>query len=61
MASLREREEQVRMEKLRTARNTEQARGAMGREEGEREFKMLLIDVVRGHDVSRFLSVVGCH
>lgn len=49
------------MEKLRTARNTEQARGAMGREEGEREFKMLLIDVVRGHDVSRFLSVVGCH
>lgn len=55
-ASLKEREEQVRGEKERAARSTNAARGAMGREEGEREFATLLTDIVRDHEVS-FLCV----
>lgn len=57
-ASLREREEQVRGEKERLSRNASAARGAMGREEGEREFKTLLIDSVRDHEVRFFFLVV---
>ncbi|KAM0752098.1 hypothetical protein T439DRAFT_379217 [Meredithblackwellia eburnea MCA 4105] len=49
-ASLREREEQVRVEKERNARSARNAKGLLGREEGEREFKSLLIDLVRDHE-----------
>lgn len=46
----------MRGEKERLNRNASAARGAMGREEGEREFKNLLIDSVRDHEVrSSFL------
>lgn len=34
------------------ARSAQAARGAMGREEGEREWGTLLVDVVRDHEVS---------
>lgn len=50
-ASLKEREEQVRGEKERMGRSAAAARGAAGREEGEREFQSLLIDTVRDHEV----------
>ena len=50
-ASLKEREDQVRAEKERVARSANAARGALGREEGEREFRTLLIDLVRDHEV----------
>lgn len=50
-ASLKEREEQVRIEKERMSRTASAARGAAGREEGEREFNSLLIDLVRDHEV----------
>jgi hypothetical protein len=53
-ASLREREEQVRAEKERLARSANMARGALGREESEREFRTLLIDNVREHEVCFF-------
>ncbi|KAK4702407.1 transcription elongation regulator 1, partial [Phenoliferia sp. Uapishka_3] len=49
-ASLREREEQVRLEKERMSRTASAARGAAGREEGEREFNSLLTDLVRDHE-----------
>lgn len=51
MASLREREQQVRIERERSSRNAMAARGAMGREEGERDLTSLLIDTVRDHEV----------
>ncbi|SCV67476.1 BQ2448_5087 [Microbotryum intermedium] len=47
VASLREREEQVRAEKERTSRQARAAKGNLGREEGEREFGTLLVDQVR--------------
>ena len=37
---------------MRTTRNTELAKGALGREEEEREFSTLLVDTVRDHEVS---------
>jgi len=57
-ASLREREERVRAEKARAERSANVARGALGKEEAEREFAQLLIDAVRDHKVrlSAFLS-----
>lgn len=60
-ASLREREEQVRLEKSKSERSANQARGHLGKEEAEREFGQLLIDAVRDHtarfeDVSSSLS-----
>lgn len=51
-ASLREREERVRLEKSKMDRNAQQARGHLGKEEAEREFGQLLIDAVRDHKVS---------
>lgn len=57
-ASLKEREEQVRIEKEKSFRSTNAARGAMGREEGEREFRTLLTDVVRDHEVSFLLFLL---
>ncbi|BGO91097.1 hypothetical protein NBRC10512_005811 [Rhodotorula toruloides] len=48
-ASLREREERVRQEKMRAERNTNLARGNLGKEEAEREFGQLLVDAVRDH------------
>ncbi|KAI5475112.1 transcription elongation regulator 1 [Pseudohyphozyma bogoriensis] len=48
--AVREREEQVRAEKEKVARSANAARGALGREEGEREWRTLLIDVVRDHE-----------
>ncbi|TNY17884.1 peptide-binding protein [Rhodotorula diobovata] len=48
-ASLREREERVRAEKARAERSANVARGALGKEEAEREFAQLLIDAVRDH------------
>lgn len=43
---------------MRASRNTEVARGAMGREEQEREFGTLLVDFVRDHEVRpRFVAV----
>lgn len=56
-ASLKEREEQVRSEQQRSSRNATMARGAMGREEGQREFMSMLIDAVRDHEVSCIVSV----
>lgn len=50
-ASLREREERVRQEKMRAERNTNLARGNLGKEEAEREFGQLLVDAVRDHKV----------
>ncbi|GAA6000943.1 hypothetical protein JCM5350_005595, partial [Sporobolomyces pararoseus] len=60
-ASLKEREEKVRLEKEKIERNAQQARGNLGKEEAEREFGQLLIDAVRDHkahfeDVSPNLS-----
>ncbi|BGP07531.1 hypothetical protein JCM10049v2_003369 [Rhodotorula toruloides] len=52
-ASLREREERVRQEKMRAERNTNLARGNLGKEEAEREFGQLLVDAVRDH-IARF-------
>jgi transcription elongation regulator 1 len=51
-ASLREREEKVRLEKMRNARSAERARGHLGKDEAEREFAQLLVDAVRDHNVS---------
>jgi sRNA-binding protein len=51
-ASLREREEKVRRDKLALERATGKSRADAGREGSEREFKTLLIDAVRDHDVS---------
>ncbi|GAA5855256.1 hypothetical protein JCM8547_009005 [Rhodosporidiobolus lusitaniae] len=48
-ASLREREEKVRLEKIRQGREAERARGNLGKEEAEREFGQLLVDSVRDH------------
>ncbi|GAA6039894.1 hypothetical protein JCM8097_006787 [Rhodosporidiobolus ruineniae] len=48
-ASLREREEKVRMEKMRAERETGRARGNLGKEEAEREFGELLVQAVRDH------------
>ncbi|GAA5905251.1 hypothetical protein JCM8208_000327, partial [Rhodotorula glutinis] len=48
-ASLREREERVRADKARAERSANVARGALGKEEAEREFMQLLIDAVRDH------------
>ncbi|GAA5965583.1 hypothetical protein JCM3765_004742 [Sporobolomyces pararoseus] len=60
-ASLKEREEKVRLEKDKAERNAQQARGHLGKEEAERDFGQLLIDAVRDHkahfeDVSPNLS-----
>ncbi|GAA5912393.1 uncharacterized protein JCM6883_005654 [Sporobolomyces salmoneus] len=55
-ASLREREERVRLEKSKAERNAQQARGHLGKEEAEREFGQLLIDAVRDHK-ARFEDV----
>jgi transcription elongation regulator 1 len=48
-SSLREREEQVRIDRARISKSTQHAKGTLGREESEREFTSLLIDVVRDH------------
>ncbi|KAG0660642.1 hypothetical protein C6P46_004505 [Rhodotorula mucilaginosa] len=55
-ASLREREEKVRLEKMRNARSAERARGHLGKDEAEREFAQLLVDAVRDHN-ARFDDV----
>ncbi|GAA5882252.1 hypothetical protein JCM3774_004064 [Rhodotorula dairenensis] len=55
-ASLREREEKVRLEKLKNARSAERARGHLGKDEAEREFAQLLVDAVRDHN-ARFDDV----
>ncbi|GAA5990836.1 hypothetical protein JCM10908_000039 [Rhodotorula pacifica] len=55
-ASLREREEKVRAEKMKNARSAERARGHLGKEEAEREFAQLLVDAVRDHS-ARFDDV----
>lgn len=57
-ASLRDREQKVREEQYRSGRNLQAARGALGREEGEREFGVLLVDTVRDHNVRRRLPPV---
>ncbi|GAA6013926.1 hypothetical protein JCM10207_000168 [Rhodosporidiobolus poonsookiae] len=48
-ASLREREEKVRAEKMQAERQAVRARGNLGKEEAEREFAQLLVDAVRDH------------
>ncbi|KAM0787358.1 hypothetical protein ACM66B_003444 [Microbotryomycetes sp. NB124-2] len=49
-ASLREREAQVRADKERATRSAGLAKRVLGREEGEREFGQLLVDLVRDHE-----------
>lgn len=50
-ASLREREEKVRREREAQDRLAGRSRAEAGREESEREYKNLLIDAVRDHEV----------
>lgn len=50
-ASLKEREAQVRAQKERVSRSADVAKGALGREEGEREFGSMLVDLIRDHEV----------
>lgn len=50
-ASLKERELQVQKEKEKLEKNSNFAKRVLGKDEGEREFKSLLIDFVKDHDV----------
>ncbi|GAA5968989.1 hypothetical protein JCM11641_000802 [Rhodosporidiobolus odoratus] len=56
-ASLKEREEKVRMDKMKQDRDAQRARGNLGKEEAEREFGQLLVDAVRDHK-ARFEDLV---
>lgn len=54
-ASLREREAQMREQQAKISEEVDKSRHSAGREEGERLFGSLLVDVVRGHDVGLFV------
>lgn len=51
-ASLKAREEEVRLQKQRLEKQADITRHELGKEEAEREFRSLLIDAVRDHDVT---------
>ncbi|KAH9815375.1 hypothetical protein DFH28DRAFT_967705 [Melampsora americana] len=51
-ASLKARKEDVRLQKQRLEKQADITRHELGREEAEREFRSLLIDAVRDHDVT---------
>jgi transcription elongation regulator 1 len=57
-ASLREREEKARRDRERIERMAGRSRMEAGREEAEREFRTLLIDAVRDHEVCIILLFV---
>ncbi|EGG06796.1 uncharacterized protein MELLADRAFT_35874, partial [Melampsora larici-populina 98AG31] len=51
-ASLKAREEEVRLQRQRLDKQADITRHELGKEEAEREFRSLLIDAVRDHDVT---------
>lgn len=58
MASLAAREDEVKRQQQQSARKLDQAKAGTNRQEAEREFRTLLIDAVRSHEVrSDYLSV----
>ena len=59
-ASLKEREEKVRKEREVLDRAAGRSRAEAGREESEREYRSLLIDAVRDHEVRFIFSKAMC-
>jgi len=58
-ASLREREGQVRDLQAKVSEDVDKSRASAGREEGERLYGSLLVDVVRSHDVSQLTGMLA--